>query len=460
MQSDCFGLAMTAASREAARHYDETLRAFLGFRGDTGTHMKQALDADEGLFMGHCIKGYFFKLFAIPALEEKARQSAGRARELAKVVSARECEHLAALDAWCAGDMVECAARLEAILVDYPRDILAIRLAHFCHFYMGDCTAMRDSVARVLPAWEAGEPSAGFVRGMYAFGLEECGDYAAARAMAEGAVAEDPGYIWAVHAAAHVYEMQGHSQDGIAWLKGTEDGWIGCNNFTYHVWWHRALFHYERAQYDEVMRLYDAHIRADQSDDYLDISNAVATLWRLENAGVATGGRWDELADKAEARTGDHLLAFADMHFAIALAAAGRAFALDDMVASMRTANSASRTTQQQVLAEVGMALAQAVRAQYHGDFDLAVSLMLPLRYRIRAIGGSHAQRDLFAQMLIKAALKCDKYPLARALLHERTASKPNNAQAWTLLATALEGEGKITDAAVARRRAEQLLTA
>ena len=254
--------------------------------------------------------------------------------------------------------------------------------------------------------------------------------------------------------------MQGHSQDGIAWLKGTEDGWIGCNNFTYHVWWHRALFHYERAQYDEVMRLYDAHIRADQSDDYLDISNAVATLWRLENAGVATGGRWDELADKAEARTGDHLLAFADMHFAIALAAAGRAFALDDMVASMRTANSASRTTQQQVLAEVGMALAQAVRAQYHGDFDLAVSLMLPLRYRIRAIGGSHAQRDLFAQMLIKAALKCDKYPLARALLHERTASKPNNAQAWTLLATALEGEGKITDAAVARRRAEQLLTA
>ena len=73
MQSDCFGLAMTAASHEAARHYDEVLRAFLGFRGDTGGHLKQALAADEGLFMGHCIKGYFFKLFAVPALEEKAR---------------------------------------------------------------------------------------------------------------------------------------------------------------------------------------------------------------------------------------------------------------------------------------------------------------------------------------------------------------------------------------------------
>lgn len=74
---------------------------------------------------------------------------------------------------------------------------------------------------------------------------------------------------------------------------------------------------------------------------------------------------------------------------------------------------------------------------------------MLPLRHRIRVIGGGRAQRDLFAQMVIQAALKCDKYPLARALLHERTVLKPNSAQAWNLLATALEGEGKTTDAAV-----------
>ncbi|MDA1355839.1 MAG: tetratricopeptide repeat protein [Proteobacteria bacterium] len=460
MQSDCFGLAMTAASREAARHYDETLCAFLGFRGDTGSHLKQALAADEGFFMGHCIKGYFFKLFALPALEEKATQCAENAREMAKVVSARECEHLAALESWCAGDMVECTDRWERILIDYPRDILALRLAHFCHFYMGDSIGMRTSVARVLPAWEAGGPGAGFVHGMYAFGLEECGEYVAARSMGERAVEANPGDIWAVHAVAHVHEMQGQCQDGIAWLKSTEDGWSGCNNFTYHVWWHRALYHYEREQYDEVLRLYDAHIRADQSDDYLDISNAVATLWRLENAGVATGGRWEELADKAEKRTGDHLLVFADLHFAIALAAAGRTSALDEMIASMGAAKSYTRNRQAEVLNAVGTALAQAVRAQYHGDFDLALSLMLPLRYRICSIGGSHAQRDLFAQMLIRVALKCGKYPLASSLLQERTASKPNNAQAWKLLATALEGEGKATDAAAARRRAEQLLAA
>ena len=282
---------------------------------------------------------------------------------------------------------------------------------------------------------------------MYAFGLEDCSDYAAARAMGEGAVAANPGDIWAVHAIAHVHEMEGRSSDGIAWLKGTEDGWSGCNNFAYHVWWHRALYHFELAQYDEVLGLYDAQIRADQSEDYLDISNAVAMLWRLENAGVSVDARWEELADKAEKRAHDHLLVFADLHFAIALAAAARAGALDEMIASMRAANSGARTTQEQLLSEVGAALTQAVRALYLGDFHLALGLLLPLRYRIRAIGGSHAQRDLFAQMLITAALKSRKFALARSFLHERTALKPNSAQAWNWLAEALDGEGNAKDA-------------
>lgn len=87
MQNDCFGLAMTAASPEAADYYNNVLRTHLGFRRDTGLHLKQALAADEGLFLGYCIKGYFFKLFAIPALEKKALECVESMREFAKVVT-------------------------------------------------------------------------------------------------------------------------------------------------------------------------------------------------------------------------------------------------------------------------------------------------------------------------------------------------------------------------------------
>ncbi len=180
-------------------------------------------------------------------------------------------------------------------------------------------------------------------------------------------------------------------------------------------------------------------------------------LWRLENAGVAVAARWDELADKAEKRVDDHLLVFADLHFVLALAAAGRGAKLDRMIESMHIAISTRRTTQEQVLAEVGAALAQAIRVQYQGDYELSIRLMLPLRYRVRDIGGSHAQRDIFSKMLIEAALKNGKHGLARALLHERIAVKPGSARSWNLLADAFDCEGKASDAAEARSRAEQL---
>ena len=60
MHEDCFGLAMPAASREAVDHYNETLCAFLGYRRDTGAHLKSARSTDPGLFMGYCLRGYFF----------------------------------------------------------------------------------------------------------------------------------------------------------------------------------------------------------------------------------------------------------------------------------------------------------------------------------------------------------------------------------------------------------------
>ena len=71
-------------------------------------------------------------------------------------------------------------------------------------------------------------------------------------------------------------------------------------------------------------------------DHYVDLQNATALLWRLEQLGIDVGDRWQELADKAEARIGEagHLLLVP--HLMLALAATGRDTAAARFLAALR----------------------------------------------------------------------------------------------------------------------------
>nr|XP_057920111.1 tetratricopeptide repeat protein 38-like isoform X2 [Doryrhamphus excisus] len=56
----------------------------------------------------------------------------------------------------------------------------------------------------------------------------------------------------------------------------------------------------------------------------------------------------------------------------------------------------------------VGMPLCQALMEYQGGNYSETVELMYPIRYRIVELGGSNAQRDVFYQLLIHAALKSE----------------------------------------------------
>ena len=55
---------------------------------------------------------------------------------------------------------------------------------------------------------------------------------------------------------------------------------------------------------------------------------------------------------------------------------------------------------------------------------------MVPVRYALPKMGGSNAQRDLFAMILLDAAIRAGRANLARALAAERLGRMPENA--WT----------------------------
>jgi tetratricopeptide (TPR) repeat protein len=458
MHTDRRGLPVTATSADAAQRYDRVMDGYLAFSRDTGAYLKEALAADPAMPLALCTRGYFFKLFSTPAFEQRAAQSQKAAADAASKAGAspRERAHIAALGAWCAGDFEPTTSILEDVLLEYPRDILAHKIAHFLYFYLGEAERMRDSVARTLHAWDETVPGHGYVLGMHAFGLEECGQYRAAELEGRRAVETNPGDVWAVHAVAHVMEMQGRQREGVAWTLASEKSWQGCNNFIFHVWWHRALFLLELGDYDAVLDLYDRRFRAEPTDEYLDVVNAAAMLWRLGDEGVAVGNRWTELGERAATRKDDHLLAFVDAHFMMALAATGRESDAQAMLASMATATVG---TEAAVFKEIGLPLCEAVLAYRRGAHGRVVDLLLPIRYGLRRIGGSHAQRDLFARMLIESAIRAGRLPLARALLAERTAQKPNSRWSWTRFADVADALGDKDGAGRLQARAAACLT-
>ena len=226
------------------------------------------------------------------------------------------------------------------------------------------------------------------------------------------AIELDPGDLWAAHAIAHVMESQGRRSEGIHWLTTLAPNWEGSHNLQHHLWWHCAIFKLEYGDHIAVLELYDTRFRnlaapltVASPDVYIDVQNAASMLFRLQRLGVDVGDRWEELADKAEARIGDCLSAFTLPHWLMALTASGRTAAAERMIEAMRIfAN--GRGTVAPIVRDYALPIAEAQLAHAAGRHAEAVALMRPAIGGMYRLGGSHAQQDVLEQLFVDAALK------------------------------------------------------
>lgn len=455
---DVRGLEVTAGSGDAVRRLDAVIDSYLGARSDTRALLDAVIEADPDFAFAHCIDGYLRMLSSKREGTEQARRSLARARmaSFVRAPTQRETRHIDALEAWSRGDMRGAAAKWIAIVTDDPLDLVALKVSQFVLSYLGESVGMRDIVASVLRSWDSGLPGYGYLLGCYAYGLEEAGDYVAAETLGRRAVELNPHDIWAAHAVAHVAEMQGRRREGIAWIANGIGHWTACNNFAFHLRWHEALFRLDLEEHDRVLEVYDREVRNQQTDEYLDIANAVSLLWRLEQAEVDVGDRWRELAERARLHIDDHSLVFVDLHYLMALAAVGDADGVERFLASCAGFASDEASTEARVMADVGLPLARAVVAHRRGDYGEVVAQLMPARANVRRIGASHAQRDIFEQLLIDAAWRDKQLAVARDLLAERTALRPGNIWGWSHYARVLHALGS-GQATTAKRALDQL---
>ena len=440
MVADRQGNPVSGATAEAVRHYDLGIERFNIYRGDPLEALDQAIAAAPGFTMAHLAKAHLMALATEPAAIAEAKAIVDHARTFE--ADEREASHLGALDYLLAGNWDAAATTLDLHSAGFPHDILALQCGHLMDFYRANARDLRDRIARTLPQWSDDVPGYPIVLGMYAFGLEEMGDYARAEDVGRQAIDLQPLDCWAHHAVAHVMEMQGRAQDGIGWMIAREPHWSGDDNFfKVHNWWHRALYHLDLDQADQALALYDGPVRKDRSGIAIDLVDASTLLWRLHMSGVEVGDRWTEVSDAWAVHADGTLYPFNDWHAAMAHLGAGREAAVHRILAAYRngqaTAGEAGRWARQ-----TGLPLIEGFTAFWRGDYRAAVEQLHPARFIANGFGGSHAQRDVIDWTLTEAALRAGLGDVAEALAQERLAMKPHSPVNRRFLARA--GGGRV----------------
>jgi hypothetical protein len=76
----------------------------------------------------------------------------------------------------------------------------------------------------------------------------------------------------------------------------------------------------------------------------------------------------------------------------------------------------------------VGIPVVEAFAAFHRGAWAEVVELLLPVRFDLWQIGGSHAQRDVIDWTLTEAAVRAGQRDVALSLAHERLAARPRSA--------------------------------
>lgn len=434
MRTDVFGNEHSLMSAYATEEWDKLQLAFLAHSADTPTHLGAVLGEEPNFAMGHAVKGLFYLMLGRRELVQTAQEAYAEAERAARVagVTKRERKYVEALGLWLAKKPREARDCFELVLKDTPGDALAMKLSHAASFILGDTKTLRGSIENVLPAYDEKNAAFGYLQGCYAFSLEETGDYERAKAAGVLGMQFAPNDAWGLHAVAHVYDMTANAEDGLKWLSGKEQAWSHCNNFRYHVWWHKALMHLDLGQIDQVLALYDSEIRKDKTDDYRDISNATSLLSRLELEGVNVGDRWEELADISEKRTADGCLIFADLHYLLALIGGDRDEAIASMMARLNTDAKDQSNEICRAMADPGLATACGLEAFGEAKFETAFINLAQARRNLQLAGGSHAQRDVFERLTIDAGIRGGFFEEAKIMLKERQTLRGGTEDGYT----------------------------
>lgn len=439
MAVDALGNVVSDADPATLAGIDDFVVGLLGYE-QRATQVLAAADAAPGHALVNTYAGILHMLGEHGNAGQDARPYLERARPAAALP--RERALIDILAAWVDDELDDVERRLDALLDEWPCDLLALKLLHYHQFNRGDFPGMLRAALRSVPVAR----DVAQMHGMLAFGYEQCHLLDQAEAAAREALSLKADEPWAQHALAHVMLTQGRIDEGAAFLEQAAAGWQGLNSFMLtHLWWHLALFRLSQGREHDALAAYDAQVWSIAKDYSQDQVGAVSLLARLEFAGLDVAERWQDLADHLEARADDVVQPFLSVQYLYGLGRAGRPQA-DALLAAIEVRAGA-------VWQDVAAPLARGLLDLARGDPEAAVAPLDAAMPRLAEIGGSHAQRDLFEQALLQALIRSGRLTRAQQLLEVRRRHDPFDVPLNRLLADVYDRLQLLDLAQAARER-------
>lgn len=424
MLRDRYGLTLSTSSTDATHAYVEGVDRLLAAHAAPEEAFDRALAADPRFALAQIGLARSLQLLGRGA---PAQATAARARELGASLERRERQHVEALALAVAGQGARALALIREHLAEFPRDVMALAAANGVYGLIG-FSGRQDRNEAMLALLDSVAPAYGddwWFLGAHGFARTEALGWKAGAPLIERALALAPRNAHAAHAWAHVCYEKGDDHEGATFVAGWMPGYPKVASLHCHLSWHRAMFELGQGRPDAALALFDADIRpgASRCAPFSTLVDSASLLWRRELAGGPPGPEaWSAVAQHARASFPAIGISFADVHCAVALAAAGDAEGLARWVALLREGVAQGRVP----AGEVVPIVAEAMHAFTEGRYDQAIGKLEPVVDQLVRVGGSWAQRDLFELTLLAAYLRADRAADARALLARRIDRQPS----------------------------------
>lgn len=405
------GIKLSTACNETAKLYDAAVSQVAGWYDNRQldgleSTLKKMMEADPQFIAGRSLIHSFeiiggSNIKNNPTLRKNLEQLALDVESNTNNCGEWEKLHVKAIQFSSTGNVEAAVRQWEEILIEYPSDILSLHLAGMTCLINGTMEKVAGISGRILPSFRD-EHSVSSVHAWHSFGLSEINRLSQAERHARIGLSLEPTNGFVTHAMAHVFEMTSRYDEGISYMNEYEPLWNYSNHIAGHNYWHWSLYYLTKGEFESAADVLDQKLLNRPgfgSFDSLTLSYLLAMEdYSLSDIIQKHGDRYDDIIKPHKA---NHYRSFIDVRIMMGLCASKKYDEAEQfMIESIGSECSPGKNVNGNLL--------RSIWSYSREKYDDCVELLWPIRYCIKQIGGSEAQRDIFNLMLINACLRLE----------------------------------------------------